>query len=216
MAVLVLKLSGPLQSWGTSLKLREHKTDETPSKSGVVGMVAAVLGRRRDADISDLAALRYGVRIDKKGSILRDFQTAHKWSYDKNGKPYVKDADSYIGERTYLQDACFVVGLEGERDLLEKCAEAFFHPVFPPYLGRRSCVPDAGIVVGVFDSTLEEALSKVDNQAGESGRMILRVESVERGDRMRHDNPVSYDFHDRRYAYRTEKDLSVGGENVSQ
>ena len=82
MSVLVLKLSGPLQSWGTELKLEDHGTDTMPSKSGVIGMVAAALGRRRDEDISDLRALRFGARCDSGGSmlqsrILRDFQVAH-------------------------------------------------------------------------------------------------------------------------------------------
>ena len=90
MAVLALKLSGPFQSWGTSLKLRDHETDTMPSKSGVLGLVAAAFGRRRNADISDLRALRFGVRSDAPGSIMRDYQTSHIWSVDKNGKVYSK------------------------------------------------------------------------------------------------------------------------------
>ena len=129
MAVLALKLSGPFQSWGTSLKLRDHETDTMPSKSGVLGIVAAAFGRRRDADISDLCALRFGVRSDDPGSLLRDFQTSHIWSLDKDGKVYSKNADSYTGSRFYLQDACFTVGLEGNREELEKCAEALKHPI---------------------------------------------------------------------------------------
>ena len=134
MAVLALKLSGPFQSWGTSLKLRDHETDTIPSKSGVLGLVAAAFGRRRNADISDLRALRFGVRSDAPGSIMRDYQTSHIWSVDKNGKVYSKREDSYIGNRYYLQDACFTVGLEGDSAFLERCEEALKHPVFPPYL----------------------------------------------------------------------------------
>ncbi len=216
MAVLALKLSGPFQSWGTSLKLRDHETDTMPSKSGVIGIVAAAFGRRRNADISDLRALRFGVRSDAPGSLLRDYQSSHIWSVDENGKVYSRNEDSYIGNRYYLQDACFTVGLEGNRDFLEKCAEALKHPVFPPYLGRRSCVPDPGMVIGIFDGSLEEVLSVLPDQSdrGNSGFMRICVETEGAGDRMRHDNPISYDFHNRQYSYRMEKELQIGEENV--
>lgn len=216
MAVLALKLSGPFQSWGTSLKLRDHETDTMPSKSGVIGIVAAAFGRRRNADISDLRALRFGVRSDAPGSLLRDYQSSHIWSVDENGKVYSRNEDSYIGNRYYLQDACFTVGLEGNRDFLEKCAEALKHPVFPPYLGRRSCVPDPGMVIGIFDGSLEEVLSVLPDQSdrGNSGFMRICVETEGAGDRMRHDNPISYDFHNRQYSHRMEKELQIGEENV--
>lgn len=216
MAVLALKLSGPFQSWGTSLKLRDHETDTMPSKSGVIGIVAAAFGRRRNADISDLRALRFGVRSDDPGSLLRDYQTSHMWSVDENGKVYSRSEDSYIGNRYYLQDACFTVGLEGDRKFLENCEEALKHPVFPPYLGRRSCVPDPGMVIGIFDGSLEEVLSVLPDQSdrGNSGFMRICVETEGAGDRMRHDNPMSYDFHNRQYSYRMEKELQIGEENV--
>lgn len=216
MAVLAIKLSGPFQSWGTSLKLRDHETDTMPSKSGVIGIVAAAFGRRRDADISDLRALRFGVRSDDPGSLLRDFQTSHIWSLDKDGKVYSKNADSYTVNRFYLQDACFTVGLEGDREVLEKCAEALKHPIFPPYLGRRSCVPDPGLVIGIYDESLEEVLTTLPDQSNrcKGGFMRICVETEGAGDRMRHDNPISYDFHNRQYSYRMEKELQIGDENV--
>ena len=40
------------------------------------------------------------------------------------------------------------------------------------------------------------------------------MESNDIGDRMRHDNPMSYDFHNRQYSYRMEKELQIGEENV--
>ena len=215
MAVLILKLSGPLQSWGTGLKLRDHETDSMPSKSGVIGMIAGAMGRRRDEDISDLASLRFGAREDRPGTILRDFHTAHIWNRKKEDV-------SYIGYRYYLQDACFVVGLEGDDDLLNRCAYALCHPVFPPYLGRRACVPDVGLVKGLFDGTLEDVLSVFPRQTGgnewdkkdrvvseDGGSMRLSVETNEIGSRARKDEPLSFDFHNRRYGYRMEKDMST-------
>ncbi len=218
MAVLALKLSGPFQSWGTTLKLRDHETDTMPSKSGVLGILAAAFGRRRDADISDLRSLRFGVRSDAPGTLMRDFQTAHSWKTNKYGKEYADARDSYIGIRYYLQDACFTVGLEGEREFLDQCSEALRHPVFPPYLGRRSCVPDPGLVIGIFDGNLETVLKSIPRQDRGQGNKYMRicVETSDQGDRMRHDNPISYDFHNRQYAYRMEKELQIGDENDHQ
>ena len=48
MATLLLRLAAPLQSWGSDSKFETRKTDREPTKSGVVGLLAAALGLRRD------------------------------------------------------------------------------------------------------------------------------------------------------------------------
>ena len=74
---LPLVLAGPLQAWGSSSRFARRGTENAPTKSGVVGLLAAALGRERTADVSDLAALRFGVRVDQPGTRVRDYQTAH-------------------------------------------------------------------------------------------------------------------------------------------
>ena len=67
MATLLLRLAAPLQSWGAESKFDTRRTGREPTKSGVIGLLAAALGIRRDADaeIQGLsAALRFGVRVD--------------------------------------------------------------------------------------------------------------------------------------------------------
>ena len=77
MSTLLLRLAGPLQSWGTDSKFDVRRTGREPSKSGVIGMVAAALGIQREEDerIRELAGLRFGVRADREGKLLRDYQT---------------------------------------------------------------------------------------------------------------------------------------------
>ena len=65
MAVLLLRLAAPLQAWGDESKFETRRTMPYPTKSGVVGMVAAALGRSRSESVSDLTALGFGVRIDR-------------------------------------------------------------------------------------------------------------------------------------------------------
>ena len=74
MPTLLLRLAGPMQSWGTTSRFDERDTQLEPSKSGVIGLLCAALGRDRAESVDDLAALRMGVRVDREGVPMRDFQ----------------------------------------------------------------------------------------------------------------------------------------------
>ena len=102
MSTLLLRLAGPLQAWGTESKFETRRTEREPTRSGVVGLLMAALGCRRDdaQTLRQLDRLRMGVRVDQPGELLRDYHTAHP----------IKGA-GYITNRYYLADAVFVVGL---------------------------------------------------------------------------------------------------------
>lgn len=138
MATLLLRLAAPLQSWGADSKFETRKTNREPTKSGVIGLLAAALGLRRDdaAGLARLNGLHFAVRADREGSLLVDFHTANREEDRKKGKA------PYVTYRHYLQDAVFLVGLESEDTaLLQELETALKHPVYPLYLGRRSCPP---------------------------------------------------------------------------
>ena len=103
MPTLLLQLKGPLQSWATEDGYTHRNTGSLPTKSGVIGLVASALGRARGSDISDLAALRFGVQPVHTGPRLTDFQTMGKRA---DGKP------NPLETKEYLQDSTFTVGLE--------------------------------------------------------------------------------------------------------
>lgn len=105
MSVLVIRLAGPLQAWGTSSKLADRGTDLYPSKSGVVGLLANALGRTREDDISDLAKLGFGVAVYSSGNVIKDTQTAVL-----NNRSYAdaKANERYFFSKQYLSDAIFV------------------------------------------------------------------------------------------------------------
>ena len=69
MSTLLLRLAGPMQSWGTDSKFDVRRTGREPSKSGVIGLVAAALGiARQDRQaLQTLNDLRFGVRVDHEG-----------------------------------------------------------------------------------------------------------------------------------------------------
>ncbi|MGX1811831.1 type I-E CRISPR-associated protein Cas5/CasD [Nocardia sp. NPDC055321] len=84
-STLLIRLAGPLQAWGRLSKFQHRDTDpDRPTKSGVIGLLAAADGHERDEsgrDYSDalplerLAGLRFGVRADRPGVLISDYHT---------------------------------------------------------------------------------------------------------------------------------------------
>ncbi|MDX6741540.1 type I-E CRISPR-associated protein Cas5/CasD [Actinocorallia sp. A-T 12471] len=73
--VLLVRLAGPLQSWGVTGRFAHRDTRSHPTKSGVIGLCAAALGLDRDEPLGELAHVRFGVRADRPGTALRDYHT---------------------------------------------------------------------------------------------------------------------------------------------
>lgn len=139
---LRMRFAGPFQSWGTRSRFDIRDTEVAPSKSGVLGLVCAALGRRREDDIGDLAKLRLGVRLDKEGILKRDYHTAQNViRADASGTQ-----PTALSERYYLADAVFLVGLEAESpDLLNEIDRALENPYWSLSLGRRAFAPGCPI-----------------------------------------------------------------------
>lgn len=205
MSVLLLRLAGPLQSWGDASRFSKRHTRTEPTKSGVVGLLAAAQGRRRTDPVEDLAALTFGVRVDQRGRIERDFQTAIR-------RVGTKVEPMPLSYRYYLTDAVFVAGVSGDSGLLEGLDEAVREPKFPLYLGRRACVPMGEISMGVHDGALEDVLRAAAWQAAtwyrrEQGRRVHLelVVDAQPGAPLaetERDVPISFDPVRREYGWR--------------
>ena len=85
MSVLLLRLAGPMQSWGVESRFTVRDTGLEPSKSGVVGLLCAALGRRRDADIADneigLGAAPHDLRVARSDG--KDLAFLFAFGYDQ-------------------------------------------------------------------------------------------------------------------------------------
>ena len=203
MSTLLLRLAAPLQAWGTDSKFEVRRTNREPSKSGVIGLLAAALGLRRDADLSRLSALRFGVRVDRNGEVIKDFHMAKA------------DKTSYLTYRYYLSDAIFLVGLESEdRSFLEQIERALRNPCFPLFLGRRSCPPTLPLVLGIREDALETALRGEENQNKDlkSRRQSHRYIRLDCGEGEQEgtvvqDLPISFNPMRREFAYRRAKEI---------
>lgn len=149
MTVLLLNFSAPLQAWGDSSRFNYRHTRREPTKSGIIGLLAAAQGRSRSANLADLAELKIGVRIDQAGQILEDFQTEVDWRTGKS---------KALTWRYFLADAKFLVAIEGKKDFLEALSENIATPKYPLFLGRRSCPPAKKLVIGITEQSLDDAL----------------------------------------------------------
>lgn len=168
---LVLLLKGPMQSWGDSSRYNQRTTRALPTKSGIVGLLAAAEGRRRTDPLEDLAALRLAVRVDQPGNLLRDYQTSQTWQTPK--------VSTSLVTRYYLADAVFVAAIESpQRGILEGLEQALQSPRYPLYLGRRSCPAPPNLVIGIEEGTAEEALRGVEWQAAANHRRTRSTEVV--------------------------------------
>lgn len=156
-ASLVLRLAAPLQSWGGRSQYNRRDTQPEPTKSGVLGLLAAAQGRRRQDPIDDLLDLRLGVRTDQPGSLLRDYHTVSDYrgtplpsaavARNSTQEPTSPAKYTHVTERFYLQDAVFVVAVGGPTMVLTGLRAAVRSPAFPLALGRRACVPTQPLVL---------------------------------------------------------------------
>jgi CRISPR system Cascade subunit CasD len=182
--VLLLRLEGPLQSWGGRSRWDVRDTQTEPTKSGIVGLLGCALGYpTRDPRLEELDhALRFGVRVEAAGRIRQDYQTITDFlptadgrykhsgvaiasSLDKlRGNPDVTPS-TILSPRFYLEDAAFLVGLEAREPegetLLAACAEAVQNPRWPLFLGRKCCIPSRPIFdfFGTDYTDLKDALT---------------------------------------------------------
>lgn len=207
MSVLLLTLAAPLQSWGSSSRFVRRGTEAAPTKSGVVGLLAAAQGRRRTDPLENLAGLRFGVRIDQPGRLVRDFQTERRPNGDQLPLSY----------RFYLADAVFLAGVQGDDSLLAALAEALRRPAFPLYLGRRSCPPAGPLLPTVVEGDLAEVLQgrpwvasawyrrtrEVRDLAEVRLETVLDCEPSDEGAVSMHDRPISFDPELRQYGWRS-------------
>lgn len=150
-----------MQSWGTNFHFESRYTDFYPSKSAVIGLIAASLGYRRyeDEKIKKLNEIEFALRVDQQGKLLRDYQIAAKY---KNNGEFDKN---YVTNRYYLEDAVFVVAISGKDELMETIYHGLKNPYFQQFMGRRSVPVTFDFLISINDKPIIEAISDLSWQA---------------------------------------------------
>lgn len=215
MKTILLKFAGPLQSWGTSSHFETRHTDFYPSKSAVIGMIAASLGYRRNEDekIRKLNELDFAVRVDQQGNLLRDWYNAKS---DKRKDPYTTN-------RYYLEDAVFVVAISHQNyAFIQMIEDGLRSPYFQPFMGRRACPLPVDFIVQVTNDSALDSLKQLDWQAATwymkrqstDDRISLEIytDSYLTGKesyQLRQDKVLSFSQKERKFGFRYESRVRV-------
>lgn len=193
-AALAFFLDGPMQSWGVSSRFQRRGSESFPSKSGVIGLLAAALGMDKHApdesgQLEPLAKTRFSVyrvtpeNLHRQVLRLEDFHTVGggydakdpverlRISHKASGGP----STTVITHRTYLTEARFVVVLEGESGTLARCRTALEDPQWGVWFGRKSCLP-ASPLTPVLAGSKAEALGALLTILGQRSVSPWKIE----------------------------------------
>lgn len=176
--ITVIRMAGPLLAWPSPSKYRHRQTEAGPTLSAIQGLFAAAAGITRDqvrpAWIQEVPT---AVRLDRPGSVLREFHTVNpvnKASYrqlsrrDQSKVRTVAKATGLdhlvpvITERYYRQDQTALVFIDDPDGV---AFEALNAPKFALYAGRKACALSFPFVLGRMSCSLEQALATTPSTA---------------------------------------------------
>lgn len=160
MNFLLGTLYAPLSSWGDIAVGEVRGSWDRPSRSALLGLVAAALGIERHLENEHRAlasAIRVAVCVRSSGTVMADYHTAQTASESTLKRQrfatrrhvlQAKDLDTRLSRRTYRQDALHVMALWNptSRDFIDArfrvdhLVKVIAHPVFPLFAGRKAGV----------------------------------------------------------------------------
>jgi CRISPR system Cascade subunit CasD len=164
---LVFQLYGPLVSWGEQAVGEARHSATHPSRSAVLGLLAAALGIKRPDTVGKPEEREYlerqhllladsigvGVKVDSAGIVLKDYHTTQVPPQNKKARHLFTRRDelraeklgTILSSREYRQDALYIAALwlkgEGGFCSLQDLKDALQRPFFTLYFGRKSCPP---------------------------------------------------------------------------
>lgn len=217
-SILGFLIDSPMMSWGTSSRFNQRETEAYPSKSALIGMIAAAIGIDKHApgeavEIAKLAALRLTVvRLDRHpGRLpqrLSDFHTVGG-GYDPKTSPFDRlsiprkasggpGANAVITRRSYLTEACFIALFKGSAETLTRISTALLDPVWGVWFGRKTCIP-ASPLSPVIAPSARKALAAFLQTLGRDPAEIETLEGVTEdegaGAWFPMDQPIAYGQH---------------------
>lgn len=173
---LLLTLYGPMAAWGTEAPGTLRSTSDHPTRSALLGLVAGALGIDDDDDTPHqelVKGLGCAVRVDAPGILLRDYHTVQTIPRERRVHHATRRSEvtsdpealqTILSTRDYRVDGCWTVAFWQRAPLahsLEDIRKALLHPLYVPYLGRKSCPLGLPLQPEVLDApTLKEAFKR--------------------------------------------------------
>jgi len=180
--ILVLRFDAPLVSFGAPMVDQNGVIQTFPGLSMLTGLLANALGWDR-CDYEQLGQLqervRFAARVDRRGEALLDYQTVDlgaPWMRPKSAGWTTRGRIAKRGEsdasegthqryRHYRADSVHTVVLTlagDDRPTLEDVAAAMHEPARPLFIGRKTCLPAAPLLLETLEAgSLVAALASV-------------------------------------------------------
>lgn len=149
---LLFRLYGPMAAWGDTAVGEFRPSQSHPSRTAVLGILAAALGIRRDQEDELIAldgSVHVAIRLDMPGEPLRDYHTTQVAPAGKKLHYYTRADETastrlhtILSQRDYRTDCGASVALQpvvSDPSPLRSWQEALRSPALPLYLGRKSC-----------------------------------------------------------------------------
>lgn len=174
---LRFQLYGPLAAWGNVAVGEQRPSAAHPSKSAIMGLVAAAFGIRRNEEekIGEInRAYGFAVRVNSPGELMRDYHTSQVPPDKHKAKFYTRRDElandelyTILSSRDYRMEACYTIAIWVKETAapftLEELAAAIRQPKLILYLGRKSCpvaIPIKPEIV--LSATLKYALDQAE------------------------------------------------------
>ena len=207
---LVFRLYGALSSWGDVAVGEVRPSADRPSRSAILGLVAAALGIRRDEEGRHVVlgnSLGIGVLVTSVGKPLADYHTVQVPPSGSSKRPrryatrreelagrHRSELRTILSRREYRMDSLAAVAawmrVPDSPFPLGCIANALDRPTFVPYLGRKSCplalpmqpqVVSASSLVRAFAAARLDSPGGVTPQAASGRRMLYWEDGCEPG-----------------------------------
>lgn len=186
MTTTVARLSGPLTSWGGPARMEQRFTEDEPTYSALVGLLAAAAGISRDEPLPPwiLNAPR-AVRVDRPGRLLEDFHTVNPlpvdpyrwvrgtgrtgsddWGPDSVEREQVRAADGKarsgkmrfqpVVTRRFYRADASYLAMFDDPD--GQVAQVLAAPRWQLYAGRKACVLSFPFLLATVPDSWEQTL----------------------------------------------------------
>lgn len=198
---LVLRLEGPLQSWGFDSQYNRRNTGLMPTKSAIAGICCAALGLPRGSDnehkflssfgtvlMTAIAIPRNGVKKELSVRRLQDFHTVQNTRRASGAI----NKDCVLTHRQYLTDAAFGILLEGGAVPLSEIATALADPKWGIWFGCKTCIPTAPVFAGLKNDRDAALRLLIGEKSLESFTRQEEVETFADGRDTLPDTPISF------------------------
>lgn len=163
---LILSLVAPLAGFGMNAGHTRRGSAAFPGRSHLIGLLGSAIGMQR-GDTAQLDALRrlsITVGVIRPSVAFSEYHTLQGVPTARIKAPRTRaealraltvEDHPVITRRDYRADGAWAVAIRGEG--LQSLADAIRHPVYVPYLGRKSCA-----LAAPMDPRIVEAATAVD------------------------------------------------------